>query len=122
MSGSSPSARARPAPSSAALSAAVTAAEVVVGGRRRRADRSGGLALAVAADVVNGHGERVETVERCAGERARHRVPSDEHGVGPGRARIGEDRLQRVHVAVDVVQDEDVHRAIVRKALFGLGA
>ena len=45
------------------------------------------------------------------GERAGHGVAADQHGVGVRRARIGEHGLERVDVAVDVVQRQDVHGA-----------
>ena len=107
-SGSPPSARARSSPSAAAVIAAVTGGQVV-GRRRRRADRLGHLALAVAAHPAHRHAQRLQAFERLAREGARQRVAADQHDVGVRGARIGEHGVERVDVAVDVVERQDAH-------------
>ena len=84
------------------------ASRQVVFRRRRAADGLGNLALAVAAYPPHRGAQRIQASERRARERAGHRVSPDDHDVGMRSARIGEHGLERVDVAVDVVEREDV--------------
>ena len=91
----------------AGVSAAVTAASRR--GGLGRADRRGDLALAVAADQCTGRVERLEASSVARANGPGDDVAADHHRVGAGRARVGEDGVERVDVAVDVVQREDPH-------------
>jgi hypothetical protein len=75
----------------------------------RCADGRRDLALAVAAHPVGGHAQLLQAVERGARERPRHRVPADHHRVELGRPWVGEHRVERVDVAVNVVEGENLH-------------
>ena len=81
----------------------------VVGRRLGRADGVGHLALAVAADEVDGCVERLDAVEHVARERARDSVAADDDGVRRA-VEVGEDGVERLAVAVQVVEREDDHR------------
>src|SRR5829696_3895586 len=108
VSGALASGRARSAPSSPALSAALRATRSS-GARLARVQRLGDLPLAVAAQTVHRSLERLQAVERRRREGTRDGVAAHHDGVGPRGARVGEHRVERVDVAVDVVQREDPH-------------
>jgi hypothetical protein len=78
--------------------------------RRGPADCVGDLTLTVAAYPPHRTAQRLQASKRRAGKRARNGIAPDDHDIGIRRARIGEHSLERVDVAVDVIQREDVQR------------
>ena len=77
-------------------------------GRARRADGLGHLALAVAAHPVHGALSAASRSSVAPANGPGHGVAADQRRRRARRARIGEHRLERVDVAVDVVEREDV--------------
>ena len=62
---------------------------------------------------MNRHGQRLDAIEHCAAKRPRHRVAAHDDRVARAGSRIGEDSLQRVAVAVDVIQDENLNSRVL---------
>ena len=68
------------------------------------------LAVGVAAHPAHGQLERAEPVEDLGRQRARGDVAADHHRVGASEGVVGEDRVERRQVAVDVVErGDDAH-------------
>jgi hypothetical protein len=68
------------------------------------------FALAVATYPPHGDAQLLQPSERRARKRARNGIAADHHDVRICRPRVAEHSLERIDVAVDVVQSEDVHR------------
>src|SRR4051794_36677711 len=81
------------------------------------AGHRGHLALAVAAHPPDGRRERGQAIQARPRERAGNGVASDDDEVGPGRPRIAEHGIERVDVAVDVVERQDLHRRKLHRGL-----
>ena len=84
-------------------------ARLIIRGVCGAADGLGDLALAVAADPSHRNVQQFEPVEHRPRAWTRHRVTTDEYEIELLRARIGEDGVQRIGVAVDVVQRKNPH-------------
>ena len=67
------------------------------------------LAIGVAHHPADAFAEPREAVERLARQRAGRDVAADDDELRRGRLDLGEHRLERVGVAVDVVQRGDAH-------------
>jgi len=63
----------------------------------------------VASYPTDRHAQGLKARERCAGEGARNSIASNNHDVRIRRLRIGEHSVERIDVALNVIQRKDAH-------------
>ena len=69
------------------------------------------FSVAVAGDVVRGHVDVRQTVQRFARHRTGQHVAADDDAIDAGAADVVERGVERRQVAVDVVEGRDAHDA-----------